>query len=431
MPQHFTDTLVANLECPAGQKDKLFFDDKQKGLGVRVTQSGGKVFIVQWTDPASGQKRREVLGALGAITTDQARKAAAVYRGDVAKGLDPHAERLAKAEALRKAKEAEKQAREAAKAAKAEAAFTLDSLIADWAKLKLAKRRPRYRAEACRALRLAFQKDLGKPASKLLKARVLQVLDGYDKAEKHATARLVQAYGRACFTWAVKRGTLALNPFQGLPTGAAAVARDRLLTDDEIGAIWNAACTMPEPAGPFVRLALLTLARREEVAAMRWSEISLDLSVWTIPAQRMKRGQAHSVTLTDAAREALGAVTRIDGQDMVFTTTGKTPISGFSKIKTKLDKLSGVTGWVLHDFRRAGPSTLARLGFSSIVADKLLAHQPSALSSVARTYQQHDFNAEKKVALEAWAAHVLRCAKPESEGDKVTSLAEHRAARAG
>ncbi|MFO0246906.1 MAG: hypothetical protein ACK53H_16255, partial [Betaproteobacteria bacterium] len=87
--------------------------------------------------------------------------------------------------------------------------------------------------------------------------------------------------------------------------------------------------------------------------------------------------------------------------------------------------------WVLHDFRRAGPSTLARLGFSSIVADKLLAHQPSALSSVARTYQQHDFSAEKKVALEAWTAHVLRCAKPEKEGDKVKSLAEHRAARAG
>jgi integrase len=387
MPQHFTDTLVANLECPAGQKDKLFFDDEQKGLGVRVTQSGGRVFIVQWTDTATGQKRREVLGAYGAITTDQARKAAAVYRGDVAKGLDPHAERLAKAEALRKAKEAAKQAREAAKAAKLEAAFTLERLVTDWAAIGLAKRRPRYKAEAVRALRYGFPKDWTRPASALTKARIVAIQDTLTKEEKHASASRLTAYGRACFTWAVKRGTLALNPFQGL--------------------------------------------RREEVAAMRWSEISLDLSVWTIPAQRMKRGQAHSVTLTDAAREALGAVTRIDGQDMVFTTTGKTPISGFSKIKTKLDKLSGVTGWVLHDFRRAGPSTLARLGFSSIVADKLLAHQPSALSSVARTYQQHDFNAEKKVALEAWAAHVLRCAKPESEGDKVTSLAEHRAARAG
>jgi integrase len=244
---------------------------------------------------------------------------------------------------------------------------------------------------------------------------VLQVIDGYDQEAKHATARLVRAYGRACFTWAVKRGSLAESPFNGLPLGVAAVARDRLLTDAEIGAIWRAACDMPEPAGPFVRLALLTLARRDEVAAMRWSEISQDLTSWTIPAQRMKRGQAHVVTLTDAAREALGAVTRIEGQDLVFTTTGKTPISGFSKIKARLDKRSGVSGWVLHDFRRAGASCLARLGFSSIVADKLLAHQPSALTSVARVYQQHDFMAENAVALQAWVAHVLECAKQNIE----------------
>ena len=431
MPLHFTDTLVADLECPAGQKDKLFFDATQKGLGVRVTQSGGRVFIVQWTDKVTGQKRREVLDAFGAITTAQARKAAAVHRGTVAAGLDPRAERLAKAEADRKAKEAAKQAREAAKAAKLEAAFTLERLVTDWAAIGLTKRRARYKAEAVRALRYAFPRDWTRPASALTKARIVTIQDALTKDEKHASASRLAAYGRACYAWAVKRGALPANPFQGLPTGAAAAVRDRLLTDDEIGAIWNAACDMPEPAGPFVRLALLTLARREEVAGMRWSEISPDLSVWTIPAHRMKRGQAHVVTLTDTAREALGAVTRIDGQDLVFTTTGKTPISGFSKIKSKLDKLSGVTGWVLHDFRRAGPSTLARLGFSSILADKLLAHQPSALSSVARTYQQHDFSTEKQAALEAWAAHVLRCAKPEKEGDKVTSLAEHRAARGG
>jgi integrase len=436
MPLHFTDALVADLQCPAGQKDKLFFDQAQKGLAVRVTLSGARIFLIQWTDAATRQKRREVLGAFGAITTAQARKAAKAKLGHIALGLDPRAERLAKQEAAKREKAALLEA-------KAEAAFTLDTLISDWEKLALAQRRPRYRAEACRALRLAFQKDLDKPASVLAKARVLQVLDAYDKGGKHATARLVRAYGRACFGWAVKRGRLASNPFQGLPTGAAAVARDRLLTDAEIGAIWRAACDMAEPAGPFIRLALLTLARREEVAGLRWSEISPDLTVWTIPAQRMKRGQAHVVALTDAAREALGAVTRIDGQDLVFAAESRTPmtgapkpgqdakkpISGFSKIKARLDKRSGVSGWVLHDFRRAGASTLARLGFSPIVADKLLAHQPSALSSVARVYQQHDFNAEKAAALEAWAAHVLRCASGALEAGNVADLAKHRAKR--
>lgn len=443
MPIHLTEGVVADLHCPAGQKDKLFFDQAQKGLGVRVTQSGGKVFIVQWTDAATGQKRREVLGAHGAITTAQAREAAKAKLGKIAMGLDPRAERLARAEADRKLKEAKKQAREAAKAAMQEARFTLERLVTDWAAIGLAKRRPRYKAEAVRALRYAFPKDWTRPASALTKARIVAIQDTLTKEEKHASASRLAAYGRACFGWAVKRGRLAANPFQGLPTGAGAVARDRLLTDAEIGAIWRAACDMAEPAGPFIRLALLTLARREEVAGLRWSEISADLSVWTIPAQRMKRGQAHVVTLTDAAREALGAVTRIDGQDLVFAAESrkpmagavmagqseKKPISGFSKIKARLDKRSGVSGWVLHDFRRAGASSLARLGFSPIVADKLLAHQPSALSSVARVYQQHDFNAEKKAALEAWAAHVLRCASGALEAANVADLSKHRAKR--
>jgi len=71
MPLHFTDALVANLQCPAGQKDKLFFDQTQKGLAVRVTLAGARIFLIQWTDGATKQKRREVLGVFGAITTGQ------------------------------------------------------------------------------------------------------------------------------------------------------------------------------------------------------------------------------------------------------------------------------------------------------------------------------------------------------------------------
>jgi len=403
-----TNDAIDELKCPPGKRDAIFFDIELRGLSVRVTKEGTKTFQYQYTSPSTGLSRRIRLGRVGVITLAEARKAARVASGRVAQGIDLAYEK-------RTEREAEKQKRAAAAAVQANAAYTLDSLIDEWHALALVRSRPSYRNEACRSLRLAFRQDLDKPASALLKARVLQVIDDYDKAGKHATARLVRAYGRACFTWAFKRGSIAANPFDGLPSGIAAVARDRLLTNAEIGAIWRAACDMAEPAGPFIRLALLTLARREEVAAMRWSEISPDLTVWTIPALRMKRGQAHVVTLTEAAREALSEVTQIEGQDLVFTTTGKTPISGFSKIKARLDKRSGVSDWVLHDFRRAGASCLARLGFSPILADKLLAHQPSALSAVARVYQQHDFNEEKAAALQAWAAHVLECAKEKIE----------------
>jgi hypothetical protein len=122
MPLHFTDELVADLQCLAGQKDRLFFDDDLKGLAVRVTLSGARIFLIQWTDAATKQKRREVLGAFGAITTAQARKAAKAKLGHVALGLDPRAERLAKQEAAKREKAALLEA-------KAEAAFTLDTLI--------------------------------------------------------------------------------------------------------------------------------------------------------------------------------------------------------------------------------------------------------------------------------------------------------------
>ena len=113
---------------------------------------------------------------------------------------------------------------------------------------------------------------------------------------------------------------------------------------------------------------------------------------------------------------------RIEGRDLIFSTTGATPVSGFSKAKTALDaamarvrgeieaktKRKTATPWRLHDFRRTGVSTLARLGFDSIVVDKLLAHQPAKLRGVAAVYQRHEFAKEQAAALDAWAARVIQ-----------------------
>jgi integrase len=167
---------------------------------------------------------------------------------------------------------------------------------------------------------------------------------------------------------------------------------------------------------------MLSLARRGEVSGMVWGELSADLTTWEVPAARMKRGQTHLVALPMAARDALRAVTRVEGQDLVFSTTGKTPVSGFTRVKRALDKASKISGWRLHDFRRSGVSHLAKMGIDSIVADKLLAHQPGKLSTVARTYQRHDFSSERKAALEAWAAHIANCARPGADSGNVVAL---------
>jgi integrase len=260
------------------------------------------------------------------------------------------------------------------------------------------------------------------PAARVGRDEVVNTLDRLARAGKAAMAGRTMAYGRACYRWAEKRGKVPGNPFASLPIPAGATQRERVLTDDETGRVWNATIRMPYPWGPLFQLLVVTLARREEVAGIRWSELSPDLTTWTIPSARMKRGMPHVVALPDKARDVLATILRIEGQDLVFSTTGRAAVSGFTKAKAALDRASGVTDWRLHDVRRTGVSSLARMGIDSIVADKLLAHQPSKLRGAARVYQRHDFGPERARALEAWTAHVLACAKGREVAGNVVPL---------
>ena len=373
MPK-LTDAFLKTFRPTPGAKDRLTFDTECRGLGVRTTAGGSRVFVVQWTDAATGRKQREPLGAWGVITLTQARAAARARLGRVAQGINPLAERA-------KARADDQRQRAAAAAAKEEARFTLDTLISNWAKLHLAGKRPRYATEAERALRLAFAGQLAGPASVLTHATVTAVLDKLASDGKAPIAGRTMTYGRACYGWAVKRRRLALNRFAGLPTiQGANPSRDRVLTDAEVGALWRATCAMGQPFGPLVRLLLLTAQRRHEVAALRWSELSADLSTWTLPGSRAKNGKAHIVHLSEPAREILADIPRIVGQDLVFSVTGTTPPSGFSKAKLALDAAMASEvptdreGWRFHDFRRTAVTWMAGAGFPPHVADRLLNH---------------------------------------------------------
>jgi len=448
MPK-FTDRFLSAFAPMPGQRDRLAFDAECKGLGIRATVAGGKAFIVQWTDKATGRKVREPLGTWGSLTVDQAREAARIRLGRVAAGFDPKAELAA-----RKAEDT-RQRQEAARA-KVEAAFTLETLIGDWARVHLANRAPRYAGEAQRALKVAFRKHLAMPAAALRHEDVVGVLDALAAEGKAPIASRTQAYGRACYGWAVKRRRLALNPFADLPViEGGAPARDRVLSDAEVGAIWRAAEGLGHPFGPIVQMLLLTAQRREEVAGMRWSEISADGTTWTLPATRAKNDRAHVVHLSAPARAILDGVKRLDGMDLIFSTTGKTAPSGFSKAKLALDAGASKTrgaalgkrmalpanpansansanpaalaGWRFHDFRRTAVTWLAGAGFPPHVADRLLNHVSGSISGVAAVYQRGEFLAERKAALDAWGAHVLASAEGRTLPGEVASLSAARA----
>jgi len=385
-----TTNRIAALACPEGKREVMFFDDEQRGLGVRVTAKGGKTFLAQYT--LHGKRRRIPLGSCAKLSLDRARLAVRVIVGAVAQGRDPAAERkAARAEAQRKAEEAKQTA--------AREAMTLDVLIADWKRLHLVDRRPNYASQSVRALKFAFAKQLELPAADLDRDAVVKARDDLKLNGSPAMAAQTVRYGKALYNWAIEEKKVDANPFAKLRVPST-VDRDRVLTDAELEAVWR----VTEAPGPFnsiVRFLLITGQRREEVAALSWEEISGDLSTWTLPATRAKNGVAHVVPLSPQARALLGE--RDAG--LVFPSL-RGRFNGWSQSKTALDKASGVSDWRLHDLRRTVATGLQRLGVRLEVTEAILNHVSGSRAGIVGIYQRHDWAPEKRAALEAWGAHV-------------------------
>jgi integrase len=412
-----TERKIETLTADRGQKDRLVFDDAQRGLAVRVTASRSRSYLCQYT--LNGRKWRVPLGSCSALSLSKAREAAAAIMGDVAKGKNPAAER--------------KEAAAAEWAKRARGRLTLAVLIQDWARLHLAHRRPRYAAEAIRALRHGFAKHLDRPAEDLDRTTVVHALDSLGRRHKDkgrgtgstrrgtASAGRTAAYGRACFAWAMKRGMVRNNPFAELPFSTAVTKRDRVLSDEEAAAIWLAAGEAARPYGTIVRLLMLTAQRRDEVAGMTWAEFSDDLMTWTIPGTRTKNGVPHLVPLSQPARELLQGAQKDRRAKLALVLPGErgTPFSGWSKAKSALDTASGVSGWWLHDLRRTVATGLQRLGVRLEVTEAVLNHLSGSRAGVVGIYQRHDWAEEKRSALDAWSAHLLAAAEGRLTAGKV------------
>ena len=140
---------------------------------------------------------------------------------------------------------------------------------------------------------------------------------------------------------------------------------------------------------------------------MRWQDIDLDTALWTIPRELTKGDRAHEVPLSQPAIEIVASLPKVN-HSLVFTTNGKVPVAGFSNAKRRLDELSKVTDWRLHDLRRTAASGMARLGVAPHVVEKVLAHKSGTITGVAAIYNRHAYQAEKRDALDSWAAEVMR-----------------------
>lgn len=417
MPK-FTDTMLAALTVPDGKKDVMVADTVQPGLMVRATANGAKIFFFSFRH--AGKKDRVRIGAYGAITIADARRSAGKMAAIVADGRNPRRER--------------EKAAEEAKARDAVESFTLEMLIWEWEQGALLDKRTSYKKEAPRALRTALVKLLGTPVVTLTKTDVTRVLDDLRRRGRRSLADAVRRYGAAAFNWHFKRDRVSINPFAGLPTIKRPGSHDRVLSDEEVGLVWRAAGQLGQPFGPLFRLLLLTAARRDEVGEMTVDEINTTNKMWTVPAERSKNGKAHIIPLSQPARDEIERIGRTAASNLLFTTNGRTPVSGYSKamrrLREEVERLrrqdaeregrptpAPVSHFQLHDFRRTVVTWAANAGFRAEVADKLLNHSTGKLGGVAGVYNRADFLPDRARLLDAWAAHVVRCADPEKHSD--------------
>lgn len=407
-----TDRSIRSLKAPAiGQRDVSDAADV-KGLILRVSQRS-KIFYLSFRSPGDGKPAKIRIGEYPAVALATAREQGRAYRTLIEQGVDPREHVKAEAARLIRAAEAERAL------AERKAGNTLGRAINDFVAYcqKAGQRRWRERERQLRRYLPAQWSD--RQLDEIGRAECKELLERIEAESGAIQANRVMQTLRALYNWVIREGRCERNPAAKLRSAIREVSRDRVLSDAELAAVWMAASELGEPFGPYVRLLVLCGQRRTETATARWRDIDLGSAVWEIPAAQNKQGRVHRVPLSTQAVELLRSISRFTddpGASVFSTTMGAKPVSGLSKVKTRLDKLISeaaakgravpVADWVFHDLRRTVASGMARLGVPPHVCEKVLGHEEE-IRGIAKVYNRFDYGDEKRRALEAWAEHVM------------------------
>ena len=195
----------------------------------------------------------------------------------------------------------------------------------------------------------------------------------------------------------------------GLRAPAPERERDRVLREVEIRALWHAAEKLDPPWSGFVKWLLLYGQRLRATASMRQRDVADGW--WQIPAAKQKSGDMHELPITPFAEVTL--MTDTAAGDFNFSTNGRTPISGFSKLKRTLDQSmkeelgASFAPWKMHDARRVFSTSCAALGVEPFIIDLLMDHRSGSMSKVAKTYNRFRYRDAKKQAIEQWHTRLL------------------------
>jgi integrase len=423
MARQLTAVTVENFR--PGKKRREISDGGCPGLFLIIQTSGHKSWAMRFRRP-SGKPAKLTLGPVDLsgseaesapvigqpLTLASARRLAAEVHHQRARGSDV----IADNDAAKRRQRSEQSTR---------AASTFGAAAMDFVE-RHAKKKTRHWRETARLLGLkptagGKLEDIAKGLADRWGDKPVSSIDGHDiyalvdetrrlgvpglgkrgEGPSEARARAMFATLSKTFSWLVQHRRVEKNPCAGVHRPDTPKSRDRVLTDAEIVKFWSASGA--EQIGALLKLLLLTGCRLNEVAGMRRSELSEDLSTWTLPGERTKNHRPHVVPLPPMAREMIPAG---EGR-FVFTTTGESPVSVGSKIKNRLDRAMKIPPWRLHDLRRTAATGMAEIGIAPHIVEAALNHISGAKAGVAGTYNRAAYAAEKKAALERWASHVM------------------------
>jgi integrase len=373
----FTPRNIASLTLPAGKQETIFWDDDVAGFGLRLREGGSRTWVYRYR--VGGTQRSMKLGNGNSVSLAIARKNASELEAQVRLGKDPAGQKVI---------------------AKQESEYTFELL----AERFLDARRP----ELAQATIHEYERHLRQDAKSLHRLPITVVTQAdiarlLNNAAGPVSANRLRSTLSAMFTWTMKEGVV-------LPRGNPAAfthkreerARDRVLSDTAIKAVWNA-CGDDDYAR-VLRLLLLTGARAEEISCLRWGEVT-DGAI-NLPSERTKNRRPHSIPLSKPAKSIIADLDR--GKRVHVFGRDDTGFYGWAKCKQRLDEKLGttVTPWRVHDLRRTAASGMQRLGIRVEVIERALNHVSGSYRGVAGIYQRDPLADDVRDALERWGRHI-------------------------
>jgi integrase len=416
-----TIASVEAAKASAGRQVE-YADAKVPGLALRVSPAGKKSWTLRYRTK-DGEQRRLTLGRYPSVSVSKARDLAQKAVGQVADGADPAKEKRA--------------SKAAARAKKLSTVATLvESYFEDAAR---GRHKPNGRPKRQSTLdmegeyfkRLIKPRFGSLPVVDLTRHDVQRFLDEIGQTAP-ASARHCRNVIRQAFNYGIRREVVGKNPAQ-LTELPASGSRERVLTDDELRAIWKAAndpasvegLKMSAAMGLAVCLAVVTLQRGGEVCGLHTREIDREDKLWTIPGTRTKNHRTHVVPLSDLALEILDRTFALavaqepktrklsagkwDG--FAFPSPrgdGSMTRHAFTRAMKRMTRALKIPDATPHDFRRTGSTNITgeRIGIPRFLVSRLLNQisDTGGAAAVTGVYDRNEYLPEKRHALGAWSA---------------------------